>query len=194
MNILTLLGSPRAKGNTATVLDAIEGEFIAHGHRVKRINIPQKKIGGCLGCNKCRQTAEEIACVQHDDATAVFNEMMDADLVLIATPVYYWGMTAQLKALVDRTNALITKYGQPDQTSLLKGKPLAILATGGGVYENNAILFNEFDKIIKALLARKIGELHIGECLEPKDIAPETKSRGSEFARGLLKQMEALRQ
>lgn len=194
MNILTLLGSPRAKGNTATVLDVIETELAACGHSAKRINVPQKKVGGCLGCNKCRRTADAIGCVQNDDAAAIFKEMIGADLVLIATPVYYWGMTAQLKALVDRTNALITKYGQQDQTSLLKGKPLAILATGGGVYENNVLLLKEFDKIIHALLAQKIGELHIGECLEPKDITSDIRSRGSEFARQLLRKMEALQQ
>lgn len=194
MKTLTLLGSPRAKGNTATVLDSIETELATHGHSVKRINIAHKKIGGCLGCNKCRRTADQIACVQHDDATAIFNEMIEADLVLIATPVYYWGMTAQLKALVDRTNALITRYAEPDQTSLLKGKPLAILATGGGVYENNALLFKEFDKIITAWLALKVGELHIGECLEPEDITAGTRNRGIEFAKGLLRQMETLQQ
>ena len=194
MKILTLLGSPRAKGNTATVLNSIEMEFTAQGYAVERINIPQKKIHGCLGCNKCRLEPDRISCVQKDDATDIFQKMISADLILFATPVYYWGMTAQLKALVDRTNALITNYGYPNQTSLIKNKPLAMLATGGGVYENNVLLFKEFDKIIKALLARKTGELHIGECLEPKDITPEIKEKGTQFAKKLIQQMATLQQ
>ncbi len=194
MNILTLLGSPRPNGNTATVLKTIEAEFTRNGHAVERINIPQKKINGCLGCNKCRRASDAIGCVQQDDATDVLQRMISADMVLFATPVYYWGMTAQLKALVDRTNALITNYGEPDQTSLIREKPLALMATGGGVYENNILLFKEFDKIAKALLAENIGELHIGECLTPKDITPETLDIGTDFARSLLKRVDDMRQ
>ncbi|WP_415719563.1 flavodoxin family protein [Maridesulfovibrio sp.] len=192
MKILTLLGSPRIKGNTATVLNTIEMEFVAQGCAVERINVPKKKVNGCLGCNKCRLEPDRIACVQKDDVTEIFKKMISADLILFATPVYYWGMTAQLKALVDRTNALITNYGEPNQTSLIKNKPIALLATGGGVYENNILLFKEFDKIIKALLARKTGELHIGECLEPKDIPPEIKDKATKFAKEVLLQMATL--
>ena len=188
MDILTLLGSPRAKGNTAQILDTAESEFGRQGHGVHRIHVTRKKIGGCLGCNACRKVSDRIACVQKDDAIETLQAMLDADMILFATPVYYWGMPAQLKALVDRTNALITRYGEPGQTSLLRGKPVALLATGGGVYENNVLVFSAFQKTAKALQARLVGELHVDECTEPADMTAETRHRGKVFARHLLQQ------
>lgn len=188
MNILTLLGSPRAKGNTATVLEAVESEFRRQGHGVRRIHVARKRICGCLGCNACRKVPDRIACVQQDDAIEVLREMIDADMILFATPIYYWGMTAQLKALVDRTNAFITRYGEPEQNSLVRDKPVALLATGGGIYENNAPVFAAFQKTAAALQTRLVGELYIGECTEPGDMTAETRSRGTEFARNILRQ------
>lgn len=186
MHILTLLGSPRANGNTATMLDAAEAEFKRRGHGVRRIHVARKRVEGCLGCNKCREVPDRIACVRRDDGAAILQDMIDADAVLFATPVYYWGMTAQLKALVDRTNALITRYGEPEQTSLVRGKPVALLATGGGVYENNQLVFAAFRKTAAALQAELVGELHVGGCTEPGDMTAETRSRGAEFAGQIL--------
>ncbi|MEZ7197246.1 flavodoxin family protein [Pseudodesulfovibrio karagichevae] len=188
MNILTLLGSPRARGNTATILEKAESEFREQGHRVRRIHVARKMIGGCLGCGACRKVPDRIGCVQHDDAIETLECMIEADTIVFATPVYYWGMTAQLKALVDRTNALITRYGEPEQNSLVRGKGFALLATGGGIYENNELVFTAFRKTAKALQARLVGELHIGECREPGDMTAETKARGTEFARRVLEQ------
>lgn len=188
MDILTLLGSPRARGNTATILERAESEFRKQGHRVRRIHVARREIRGCLGCNKCRTVSDRIACVQRDDATEILERMIEADTIVFATPVYYWGMTAQLKSLVDRTNALITRYGEPEQTSLLRGKPVALLATGGGVYENNTPLFAAFQKTAAALQAELVGELYVGRCTEPGDMTAETRSRGTEFARRILRQ------
>jgi multimeric flavodoxin WrbA len=188
MDILTLLGSPRARGNTATILERAESEFRGQGHRVSRIHVARREIKGCLGCNKCREFADRIACVQRDDATETLERMIEADTIVFATPVYYWGMTAQLKALVDRTNALITRYGEPEQTSLVRGKGVALLATGAGIYENNELVFTAFRKTAAALQTRLVGELHIGECREPGDMTAETKARGTEFARRVLEQ------
>ena len=186
MHILTLLGSPRAGGNTAKMLDAAESEFKRRGHDVCRIHVARKKVEGCLGCNKCRKVPDRIACVRRDDGAAILQDMIDADMIVFATPVYYWGMTAQLKALVDRTNALITRYGEPEQTSLLRGKPVALLATGGGIYENNELVFKAFRKTAAALQTELVGELHVGECTEPDDMTAETRSQGCEFAGRIL--------
>jgi multimeric flavodoxin WrbA len=188
MDILTLLGSPRARGNTATMLEKAESEFREQGHRVSRIHVARREIKGCLGCSRCRQFADRIACVRQDDATEILERMIEADVIVFATPVYYWGMTAQLKALVDRTNALITRYGEPEQTSLVRAKGFALLATGAGIYENNEPVFTTFRMTVAALQGRLVGELHIGECREPGDMTAETKARGTAFARRVLEQ------
>ncbi len=66
MQITALLGSARKKGNTATVLGWVEEDLISHGHAVERIYLNNKSIGGCLGCAKCREIPDVIACVQRE--------------------------------------------------------------------------------------------------------------------------------
>ena len=68
MKVTTLLGSAKKTGNTATVLGWIEEELISLDHDVERIYLNNKSISGCLGCAKCRENPDEIACVQKDDA------------------------------------------------------------------------------------------------------------------------------
>ena len=64
MQITTILGSARKKGNTATILGWVEKELETRGHDVERIYLNNKTIAGCLGCAKCKQNPDEIACVQ----------------------------------------------------------------------------------------------------------------------------------
>ena len=189
MKIITLLGSAKKKGNTASVLGAFEDEIKSKGHSIERINVAQKKVGGCLGCDKCSVTADEIACIQKDDAIEILEKMIEADVILFASPVYFWGVTAQIKALIDRCYSLITQYGTPEHTSLLKGTPIALLATGADIYEENLEVFSAFNKFVDSVLAPKIGELYVGECGSPADMSEETKARGAEFANSILKQL-----
>ena len=77
MQITTLLGSARKKGNTATVLGWVEEELITLGHSVERIYLNSKTIGGCLGCGTCKENPDEIACVQKDDAIDIFDRIAD---------------------------------------------------------------------------------------------------------------------
>lgn len=186
MQITTLLGSARKKGNTATVLGWVEKELETLGHTVERIYLNNKTIGGCLGCAKCKETSDEIACVQKDDAIAIMERMIASDGVLYASPVYFWGFTAQIKSLIDRSFSLVTNYHQPGHTSLMKGKRLGLLATGGGVYEQNAEgLFTAFDRIAEFLLASKSGELYVGGCSTPADLPETVKDQAMDLARTL---------
>ena len=174
MHVTTLLGSARKKGNTATVLGWVEKELETLGHTVERIYLNKKTIGGCLGCAKCRENPDEIACVQKDDAIDIMERMIASDGVLFASPVYFWGFTSQIKALIDRGFSLVTNYHQPGHTSLMEGRRIGLLVTGADAYENNAEgLFSAFDRIAGFLLARKAGELYVGGCSNPADL-PET--------------------
>ena len=101
MNILTILGSPRKKGNTAGVLDMVEQE-LSGGHHVERLAITSVKVNGCLGCEACQKVAVRPGCVQKDDAVVVFERMMAADAVIYSSPLYCWDFSSQMKALIDR--------------------------------------------------------------------------------------------
>ena len=187
MQITTLLGSARKKGNTATVLGWVEEELTTLGHSVERIYLNSKTIGGCLGCGKCKETANEIACVQKDDAIDIFERTIASDAVLFASPVYFWGFTSQLKRLIDRSYALVTNYHQPGHTSLLENKRIGLLVTGADAYENNAeSLFTAFDRIAGFLLAPKAGELYVGGCSVPAELPESAKDQAVDLARTLV--------
>jgi len=187
MKITTLLGSAKKKGNTATVLGWVEAELQAAGHTVERVYLHNKSINGCMGCAKCREHADRIACIQKDDAPEIMEKMMASDVVLYASPLYFWGFTAQIKALIDRGFALVTNYHQPNQTSLMKGKRVGLLATGGGSFENNAeAMFTAFDRIVGFLMAEKAGELYVGNCKTPADLTDETRENAIELAKSLI--------
>lgn len=147
MKIITILGSPRKKGNTATVLSMFE-EQVSIRHEVDRINIAQHEVGGCLGCMKCKAKTEEPGCVQHDNAMAIFDKMISAHAIVYATPLYCWSFTSQIKPLIDRHFCLVSGDGTPEQDSLIGGKPAALLVTCAGPVEGNCdaikTIFNGF--------------------------------------------------
>jgi multimeric flavodoxin WrbA len=187
MQITTLLGSAKKKGNTATVLGWVEEELQSLGHDVERIYLNNKSIGGCLGCAKCRENPDEIACVQKDDAIDIMEQMISSEVVLFASPVYFWGFSSQIKALIDRGYSLVTNYHKPGHTSLMKGKRIGLLVTGADAYEENAEgLFTAFDRIVDFLLAKKSGELYVGECSVPAELSEAVRNNALELARSLV--------
>jgi len=188
MNVLTLLGSARKKGNTETVLTLVEKELQALEHTVERVTLHDKTIKGCLGCLKCLAHPDEIACVQHDDADEIMKKMIVADVVLFTSPIYFWGFSAQIKALIDRNNAFVTQCFKPGHTSLLKDKRIGLLATGADSFENNAEgLFTAFDRFATFLLAQITGTLYVGNCLIPSDLPEKTSERARILAHSLVR-------
>ena len=187
MKITTLLGSAKKKGNTATVLGWTEEALESMGHAVDRIYLNNKSINGCLGCARCRENPDEIACVQNDDAIDIMERMIASDVVLFASPVYFWGFPAQLKALIDRGYSLVTNYHKPGHTSLMGGKRIGLLATGADAFEDNAEgMFTAFDRIIDFLLAGKSDKLYVGGCSVPAEIPDEVRDEAVKLARSLV--------
>jgi multimeric flavodoxin WrbA len=181
------MGSARKKGNTATVLGWVEAELESMGHGVERIHLNDKTIAGCLGCARCKETPDAIACVQQDDAPVIMEQMIASDAVLYASPVYFWGFSSQIKTLIDRCYALVTNFHRPGHTSLMAGKRIGLLATGGGVYENNVEgVFTAFDRIAAFLMAEKSGELYVGQCTAPSTLPAGTREKAVELARSLV--------
>jgi multimeric flavodoxin WrbA len=150
MNIITILGSPKKKGNTATVLSMFE-ERVQTNHAVERIHIARHEIGGCLGCMKCKEKKDEPGCVQKDDALTIFDKMIQADAIVYASPLYTWSFTAQIKPLIDRHFCLVSDDGTPQQDSLISGKPAALLVTCAGPIEATAMPFKKFSTVLPAI-------------------------------------------
>ena len=91
MNVVTLQGSPRKKGNTARVLSWVEEELVTLGHDVESIFLNSKNLKGCLACGKCKGSADTVGCIQKDDIPEILIEMTTAGLVIFASPLYFWG-------------------------------------------------------------------------------------------------------
>jgi len=103
-NILVLSGSPRKNGNTERLMSAFVDGATAVGKTVKTFCVAGLKIGGCRGCDYCK--TNNGICVQTDDMPPILDELRKADALVLASPVYYFNVTAQLKLAIDRFFAL----------------------------------------------------------------------------------------
>ena len=101
MRILVLNGSPRPHGSTATMVAVFKESAEAAGHEVTVINICRKNIKGCLACEYCHSKGNG-KCVQQDDMQEIYDQLKDANMIVLASPIYYHGISGQLKCAVDR--------------------------------------------------------------------------------------------
>ena len=187
MKIVALQGSPRKKGNTAKVLSWVEEELIALGHDVESVFLNTKNLKGCLACGKCKEKSDTVGCIQTDDIPEILEKMTDAELVIFASPLYFWGVTAQLKTVIDRTYSFYTDYHKPGHASLVEGQRQALLVTGAGKYDNNAeAAFTAFDRLQRPHKAIKAGELFIGSCTTPDALDSSIKQQAINFARKIV--------
>lgn len=101
MQILILQGSPRAKGSTAWMAEEFKNAAEAAGHQVTLINVAHKHIAGCLACEYCHGKGNG-ACVQKDDMQELYPLMAQAEVLVLAAPIYYFTLSAQIQAPVQR--------------------------------------------------------------------------------------------
>ena len=165
MNILILNGSPRPNGNTTAMVAAFSDGAKQSGHKVNIVNVCQKKIAGCLACEYCH-TKGNGTCIQKDDMQEVYPLLEEAEMIVLASPIYYHSFSGQLQCAINRIYAL-------DKPKNLK-KAALILSSGsdhvycGTIYEyQNSFLnylnledmgiFSAYDKQNKS--AEKLNEL-----------------------------------
>ncbi len=101
--VLILSGSPRVGGNSDLLCDEFMKGALEAGNRVEKINVATRKIGFCRGCYHCESHAG--VCALKDDMAEVLEKMLAADAIVMATPVYFYAICAQLKAVIDRSVA-----------------------------------------------------------------------------------------
>lgn len=98
--IAVLVGSVRKKGNTEILAKAFS-DGAKNENSVEIISIADYKVNPCIGCNTCFHK-EGNACFQNDDMQIIYKKLAEADVIVIASPVYFYGVSAQLKAVIDR--------------------------------------------------------------------------------------------
>lgn len=101
--ILVISTSLRPESNSGALADAFEEGARKSGAEVERISLIGKKLSFCTGCLECQKTRR---CAIHDDADVIVRKMKDMDVLVFATPIYFYGMSGQMKTLLDRANPL----------------------------------------------------------------------------------------
>lgn len=99
-SVIVLAGSPRKGGNSDLLCDELMRGARESGHTVQKIYLQELKIGSCKACYGCRGTG---TCVQKDDMKELLDKMIAADVIVLATPVYFYSMDGQMKTMIDRT-------------------------------------------------------------------------------------------
>ena len=101
--VLIISSSPRKGGNSDTLAEEFARGAREAGHEVEKIGLWDKTIGFCRGCLACQKTGR---CVIHDDADMIAQKMLTAEVIVFATPIYYYEMSGQMKTMLDRGNPL----------------------------------------------------------------------------------------
>jgi multimeric flavodoxin WrbA len=123
--VLVLKGSPRERGNSSILADRLAAGAEAAGAKVERFVLHTMTIKPCDGCDAC-QKMDDGECVISDDMQILYPKLRDADTIVIASPIYWFAMSAQTKLCIDRWYALETSRG-----SALSGKKFALVLTYG---------------------------------------------------------------
>lgn len=137
MNILVVNGSPRPQGNTKQMVNAFKEGAETAGHCVNVIDVCKKNIKGCLACEYCH-TKGNGACIQDDDMQEVIALLNDADMLVLASPIYYHGISGQLKCVIDRF------YGPAYPSGPARLRKVAMILSSGadGVYDGARFSFD----------------------------------------------------
>lgn len=101
--VLILEGSPRPHGNSCILSDEFARGAEEAGCSVEKVLVARKKLSGCLGCNACYRNGG--TCVQKDDMEEIRAKMLEADVIVLASPIYFYSMTSQMKMVLDRAYA-----------------------------------------------------------------------------------------
>lgn len=142
MKYLILMGSPRKNGNTVQLLHPFVQELQALGHETDTVWLYDQEIHGCEACRCCQKDWSSFGCKYHDDMYAIFDQVLAADVLVLATPIYCWYCTAPMKAALDRLMYGMNKYyGTEKGPSLWAGKHVALLETCGYRPEKGSDLF-----------------------------------------------------
>lgn len=189
MKIVSLLGSPRSTGNSATIARHLLQTAAGLGAETRTFELNRLAYRGCQACYACKKERED--CVLNDDLTEVLAAVQAADAVVLATPVYYGDITAQLKGFIDRSYSyLVPDYLTNPQPSRLSSKKLVFILTQGQPEEAMfADIFPRYDFFLKWMgftETRLIRACGIGPA-NGNDKAPETAlQQAAEAARHLM--------
>lgn len=161
--IIVLNGSPRLKGNTSCLIEELKKGAMESGNEVTVFNLGQMNIHGCLGCF-CGGKDHNSPCVQKDDMDKIYPVYKEADIVVLASPLYYWTISGQLKMTFDRLFAVAEcdeNYRNPKKDAIL------LMAAEGYGFEESKYWY---ERLMNHLHWNNLGEVLAGGVMQVGDI------------------------
>lgn len=139
MKILVLNGSPHFDGPTSDMVNAFVRGAEEAGNQVLNINVAHKRIHGCMGCEYCHEKEKGVCC-QQDDMQELYPEILSADMLVFASPIYYFTLSAQLQAVIHRTYS----FGIPENV-----KKVALIMSSGSAYVYGPAISQYYQSIVE---------------------------------------------
>lgn len=177
MKVLAIQGSPRKKGNTATLLDHyLQGlESNETKMEIDLIKLAKKDISPCTGCDSCRKHLGK--CAIKDDMQDIYPLLLAADVIVLASPVYWWNITAQAKQFLDRFYAI-------NYEENFKGKKFVLLMTYANKDPNSGLeitksMFREICSYLSMDFAQ-----HFGVCSGETEVKDNAEAQAEAFDLG----------
>jgi Multimeric flavodoxin WrbA len=161
--IVVLNGSPRKNGNTSALVDAFIKGAEESGNTVTTFFLDKMNIHGCKGCLKGGKNSES-PCVQKDDMGKIYPAYKEADIVVLASPLYYWNWSGQLKTTFDRLYAI--EECDPNYDNIRKDSVLLMAAAEHNFDE----ILNYYHNLIKHIHWTSLGEVLAGGVMQLGDI------------------------
>lgn len=150
--IMILNGAARKNGHTAALIKAFSDGAESAGNKVIEFYLQDMNIKGCLGCEHC-SAAMQPPCIQNDDMTQINKAFLSADVVVFASPVYFWTITGTLKTAADRLYAQLRSLGYDG----FPRKSVLLMTAGGSDYSQAVRWYETFE--------RNLGWKNLGEVL-----------------------------
>lgn len=173
MKVLAINGSPRPNGNTTQLIEMVFKAITKYDDKIKTeiIQIAEKTINTCLSCYKCMKNRDS-KCAQNDDLNAIYIKMVEADAILLGSPVYFGDVTGKMRCLIERTGFI----AMANNGAFKRKIGAAIIAKrrqgGSQAWNTMNFLFG-----VSQMITVGSNELNIGIGLAPGDIQndPEAK-------------------
>lgn len=191
MKIVSVLGSPRMRSNSSTIAKRFCITAQKLGAEVKTFTLNDLHFRGCQGCMACKTKLDR--CALEDDLTEVLEAVHETDILILASPVYYWDISAQMKAFIDRTFSFFVPdfMTNPQKSRLAPGKKLVFILSQGNSDKNSFTdIFPKFDSFFRAYgfndtrLIRAFGVAAPGEVENHKEVMDLAEKTAAEICGG----------
>jgi multimeric flavodoxin WrbA len=179
MKTVILFGSPRKDGNTRQLVNAFSETMKKKGHDVRLLYLNDMNVRPCQGCLAC---ASKGICKINDDMKDIRKYMLESDLIVYATPTYWWGPSSQLKVVIDRGVA----FFDPNYNSRIKGKKVVTLSTCADKSPDTFTpMLDMFRRTFDALALTYLGGVEEPGCEEKGRVSKKALDRAKKLAESI---------